>query len=170
MENFIKNLNNNELSVIYDYTIETYKYISDYYRMDKKDPDLNDHISTLKDIFSRIPSVKEEIIVYRGTRRKPDSIYVDKGYVSTTLDPAIAKTIASKYFLKILIKEGVRILPIYMLNGRKFKKNNIEITFNSDEQEILIDRDGKYELIDVRENIYFMTCSIYSRFLQEEKE
>lgn len=98
-------------------------------------------INLIDYIFRNIPPIEENIILWRGVKLHEKIItnFVEKGYVSTTLDKSIAYRFSGqqKYkccLFEIFVPKGTRIIPVYTCS---------EI---SNEIEAILPRDGIYTI------------------------
>jgi hypothetical protein len=131
---------------------DTQKYLIDYTKSDyyeklnkrlRKNQAFNENQSQMvKHIdmaFRFAPVLKNPIVVYRGVKRSYDPTLIS--YISTTLDINHALSFSGTIccLLKILIPAGSKVLPLYT------------ISTIPQEEEILIDRTGKYTITSISE-------------------
>lgn len=104
----------------------------------------------LSGLIRKAPMTKETMVVYRGvkdsfftaddfeTRPKVNEVFINKGFVSTTLDPQVARSFSEKpcCFKVITILPGTRCLPLYGLS----QYTEHEILFNKNTKYIIRDK------------------------------
>ncbi len=104
----------------------------------------------LSRIIRKAPTTKETMVVYRGVkdsfftaddfekRPKINEIFINKGFISTSLDPNVARRFSEGAccFKVITILPGTRCLPLYGLS--QFTEH--EILFNKDTKYIIRDK------------------------------
>ena len=104
----------------------------------------------LSSIIRKAPATKETMVVYRGVtdsfftaddfRKKPNvnEVFVNKGFVSSSLDPKIARSFSEGEccFKVITILPGTKCLPLYGLS----QFNEHEILFNKNTKYVIRDK------------------------------
>jgi len=100
---------------------------------------IEDHVKNLDSLF-RAQSVKEDLMVFRGTKFdadliKPGAIIEERGFVSTTLHPSITDSFADGAQLAVRVPKGTPAVHMDRNMGQ----------FNH-EYEIVLNRGSKYHV------------------------
>ena len=104
----------------------------------------------LSGIIRKAPATKETMVVYRGVkdsfftaddfgkRPKVNEVFINKGFISTSLDPKVAQNFSDGVccFKVITILPGTKCLPLYGLS----QFNEHEILFNKNTKYIIRDK------------------------------
>ena len=104
----------------------------------------------LSNIIRKAPATKETMVVYRGVkdsfftaddftkRPKINEVFINKGFISTSLDPKVARGFSEGVccFKVITILPGTKCLPLYGLS----QFNEHEILFNKNTKYVIRDK------------------------------
>jgi hypothetical protein len=123
---FLDNMPAEYKEILYRYTFHGYLLMNSINQNENRDKLI------LDEIFLKIPPVKEDFIVYRGTKKEP--YFDNRIYTSTSLSIKIAKdpdfTEKDCCLLKITVKAGTKVIPL------------LHFTEFPEELEVLLDRKG----------------------------
>jgi hypothetical protein len=125
-----------------DYKTLNQKLCGSYIGKNKElNSDEQNCVNALNKIFNEIPPLQEPVIVYRGIKTELQENFLNCQYVSTSLNKRVAIARFSNFFscciLEITIPKGTRVIPI------------MEYSEWNDEFEVILNRGGRYEIINI---------------------
>ena len=136
---YMHTLNQKNIDALKYYTDDGYEPINNYLRYggDKYSHKIHNSIELIDGIFKSVPPLTENVIVYRGIKSSfmIDASFIEKSFVSTTVDTSIASEYANQKccFFKIYIPKGTRVIPL------------VSCSENASELEVLLPRNSHFK-------------------------
>lgn len=134
------------INVLKEYTKDKYTSVNKFLRDDlqffhyKPDDKVINYVDAIDEVFRKIPPLKQDVFLWRGVTRNdgmPDN-FVDKAYISTTLDKQLAQKFSGYKccLYKIRVPKGTKVIPVSLTSHHS---NNVEV---------LLPRDGQYTIVN----------------------
>lgn len=136
------------INVLNEYTKGKYTSVNKFLRDDLQflhytpttDDKIINHVEMMDEVFRKIPPLKQDIFLWRGVTKNdgmPNN-FVDKAYISTTLDKQIAQKFSGYKccLYKIRVPKGTSVVPLSLNSPR------------TNQVEVLLPRDGEYTIVN----------------------
>jgi hypothetical protein len=148
-----KNMSEEELKYLKDYTDFNYKFINRYLRHGKKDIGVVEQTEKLSKFFDKhSTSLKEDTMVYRGVKLAALGVedvkgldkligkkFIDKGFVSTSIDKEVTKDFRGVR-IDITVPKNAKVLPV---DGK---------SVYVEENEVLLNKNSSFKITAIEES------------------